>query len=172
MNEDLLNLLALKSVHTSEHLKKALELSYQHVHYSGQGQMRYYNGFVMKLWKQVHIRLTGSTLRLGHENSISSQGDSSHLDKTGSHTVMDCVNDSTGQAKSRTIMLDSIANVEISLNLPLFPRVQQALGARRSSASAETCPHDQSTKAYFIFHKVIYFLFCCFFIYSRSHRSA
>lgn len=137
---------------TSEHLKKALELSYQHVHYSGQGQMRYYNGFVMKLWKQVHIRLTGSTLRLGHENSISSHGNSSHLDKTGSHTVMDCVNDSTGQAKSRTIMLDSIANVEISLNLPLFPRVQQALGARRSSASAETCPHDQSTKAYFIFH--------------------
>mmetsp|Transcript_10849 Transcript_10849/g.17791 ORF Transcript_10849/g.17791 Transcript_10849/m.17791 type:complete len:1494 (+) Transcript_10849:164-4645(+) len=148
---------------TSEHLKKALEISYQHVYYSGLGQMRYYNGFVMKLWKQVHVRLTGSTLRLGHENSTLVQDGDSTTDrgslaccKSSPRAVMDSMNDSISQAKSRTIMLDCIESVEVSLNLPLFPRVQQALGTHRSSTSSNennsgTNP-EQGTKVYFIFH--------------------
>jgi hypothetical protein len=154
---------------SSEHIKKALELAYQHVHYSGQGQMRYYNGFVMKLWKQVHIRLTGSTLRLGHENSavnygvMSSDQQQQHQQprrKSSMNQVMDCMDDTLGQAKSRTIMIDSIDSVEVSLKLPLFPRVQQAMGTRRASATSSsssssvdaTSAQDQATKVFFIFY--------------------
>jgi hypothetical protein len=148
---------------TSEHLKKALEISYQHVHYSGQGQMRYYNGFVMKLWKQVHIRLSGSTLRLGHENCTKGPQDSDFNDFSGGDdqskrkASMNGDNSNESQAKSRTIMIESISSVEISLKLPLFPRVQQALVGRRHSTSSavdtsSVTPQDQASKVYFIFH--------------------
>lgn len=159
---------------TSEHLKTALELSYQHVHFSGQGQMQYYNGFVVKLWKQIHIRLSGSTLRLGLDNngvsaagrcntSESQQQKSSRLRKNKSSTLADecCLEESLHSGKSRTVMIDNIDRVAVSLKLPLFPRVQRALGnkqLRDNGSTTSTSSGGTSTqekvegKAYFTFH--------------------
>ena len=134
----------------TENLKKALELAYQFVYFSGQGQMRYYNGFVMKLWKKVHIRLSGSTLRLGHLNHDNPDGTHLSQQKRVNNSIDATVEhgeDTMYSSKSRTIMIENIDCVEISLSLPLFPRVQKVFKNRQSPQETDSDLHHSPQNA-------------------------
>ena len=127
------------SQHT-QRLKDALDLACRRIFWEGEGQMRYYNGFVIKMWKRVQIRLSGASLHLSYTD-LSSQ-----------------------KSRSRVIALEHIEKVEVSNHLVMFPLLrggrdkdepqgEGATGARVSSeASGESSSDLRRDKLYFTFY--------------------
>lgn len=120
----------------TQQLKISLEVACKRVFWEGEGQMRYYNGFVIKMWKRVQIRLSGASMHLSYTD-ISSR-----------------------KSRSRVIALDCVDKVEVSTGLVMFPllsgsgsAVTSAQGTRRSrDGSEDTTSSLSGDKLYFTFH--------------------
>ena len=127
------------SQHT-QRLKDALDLACRRIFWEGEGQMRYYNGFVIKMWKRVQIRLSGASLHLSYTDL------------------------SSRKSRSRVIALEHIEKMEVSTHLVMFPLLrggrdkdelqgEGATGARVSSeASGKSSSDQRRDKLYFTFY--------------------
>jgi hypothetical protein len=124
----------------TQQLKSSLELACRRLFWEGEGQMRYYNGFVIKMWKKVQIRLSGASMHLSYTDL------------------------SSRKSRSRVIALDCVDKVEVSTRLVMFPLLSGAMestgaatsahgaGSRRSRDGSGDATSSSADKLYFTFY--------------------